>query len=125
VQDVRIRRCFRTSSAAKSWFARIRLWRLDEEYKNLHWEVKSNVTIKPSEYFRRQCYVSIEPSEPNLDRVIESIGSDNFIFCSDYPDMDCQPDIVKEVVDLEKTLSSKTVAKIVWDNPNRFYGLNR
>jgi uncharacterized protein len=100
------------------------LWRLDEEYKNLQWEVKTCIRMKPSEYFRRQCYVSIEPSEPNLDRVIESIGSDNFIFGSDYPHMDCQPDIVKEVIELEQTLSSKTVAKIVWDNPNRFYGLN-
>ncbi len=99
------------------------LWRLDEEYENLYWEVKHNVKIKPSEYFRRQCFISIEPSEPLLARVIEYIGSDNLIFGSDYPHMDHQPDVVKKLVGLEKDLSKETVKKILWDNPCRFYGL--
>ena len=99
------------------------LWRLDEEYENLYWEVKDNVKIKPSEYFRRQCFISIEPSEPLLARVIEFIGTDNFIFGSDYPHMDHQPDVVKKLVELEKDLSKETMKKILWDNPARFYGL--
>lgn len=97
------------------------LWRMDEEYKNLHWEVKNHVKIPPSEYFRRQCFVSIEPSEPYLAQIIEYIGDDNLIFGSDYPHMDHQPDIVKSVVELEAQLSPETVQKIVWDNPTRFY----
>jgi uncharacterized protein len=100
------------------------LWRLDEEYKNLYWEVKSNVIIKPSEYFLRQCYISIDSSEHCLHQVIASIGSDNLIFGSDYPHMDCQSDIVAKVLDFEGKLSRETVAKIVWDNPHRFYGLS-
>ena len=99
------------------------LWRLDEEYENLYWEVKDNVKIKPSEYFRRQCFISIEPSEPLLAETIEFIGTDNFIFGSDYPHMDHQPDVVKKLVELEKDLSKETVKKILWDNPARFYGL--
>lgn len=99
------------------------LWRLDEEYKNLYWEVKLNVTIKPSEYFLRQCYISIEPSEPNLDLIIKSIGTDNIIFGSDYPHMDSQSNIIKDIVSLEETISQETLRKILWDNPRKFYNL--
>ncbi|GBF81825.1 amidohydrolase family protein [Aphanothece sacrum] len=97
------------------------LWRLDEEYKTLQWEVDNNVKLIPSEYFRRQCYIAIEPSEPYLSQVIDYIGSDNLIFGSDYPHMDHKPDIVSQVVKLEKDLSKETVQKILWQNPARFY----
>ena len=99
------------------------LWRLDEEYEQLHWEVKDHVKMKPSEYFRRQCFVSIEPSEPYLKEIIQYIGSDNLIFGSDYPHMDHKPDIVEEMVALEEQLGQKIVRKILWDNPARFYGV--
>lgn len=100
------------------------LWRLDEEYEKLHWEVKDNVKIKPSEYFHRQCFVSIEPSEACLPEVVEYIGTDNLIFGSDYPHWDHSRDIVKSIMALEDSLSKATVQKIVWDNPCRFYGLD-
>jgi uncharacterized protein len=101
------------------------LWRLDEEYENLHWEdkIKDNVKMKPSDYFRRQCFIAIEPSEPLLAQVIEYIGTDNLIFGSDYPHMDHKPNIVEEMVKLEETLSKETVQKILWENPRRFYNL--
>ena len=99
------------------------LWRLDEEYETLYWEVKDNVRIRPSEYFRRQCYITIEPSEPYLSQIIEYIGSDNLIFGSDYPHMDHQPDGIKNLVELEEKLSPEIVKKITWDNPRHFYQL--
>ncbi len=99
------------------------LWRLDREYEDLRWEVADNVKMKPSEYFRRQCFIAIEPSEPYLAQLIESIGSDNLIFGSDYPHMDHKPDVVAEVVALQEQLPKETVHKILWDNPVRFYGL--
>lgn len=99
------------------------LWRLDEEYEQLQWEVAENVKMKPSEYFRRQCFISIEPDEPYLGDVIKYIGSDNLIFGSDYPHMDHNPDVVSEAVALEDRLGRETVRKILWDNPARFYGI--
>ncbi len=99
------------------------LWRLDREYEDLRWEVADNVKMKPSEYFHRQCFIAIEPSEPYLAQLIEFIGSDNLIFGSDYPHMDHKPDIVAEVVALQEQFPKDTVHKILWDNPVRFYGL--
>ena len=101
------------------------LWRLDEaEYKHLAWEVADNIKMKPSEYFRRQCFVSVEPSEPYLHQAIEYIGEDNLIFGSDYPHIDQDPDVVDDAVALEERLPRDTVQKILWDNPRRFYGLD-
>jgi len=99
------------------------LWRLDQEYKEVYWEVNHSVKMLPSQYFRRQCYIAVEPSEPYLCRIIEDIGSDNVIFGSDYPHMDHNPDGVKEVVELEQELSQETLQKLLWHNPTRFYGL--
>jgi predicted TIM-barrel fold metal-dependent hydrolase len=99
------------------------LWRLDEEYENLGWEVKDNVKMKPSEYFRRQCFISIEPSEPYLPQIIDYIGEDNLIFGSDYPHIDHKPEVIEEVIGLQDRLSKKIVQKLLWDNPIRFYGL--
>lgn len=99
------------------------LWRLDEEYENLHWEVEDKVKMKPSDYFRRQCFVAIDPGEPYLDQVVQFIGCDNLIFGSDYPHMDHKPDIVEKAVELQEKLSQKTVQKILWDNSARFYGI--
>jgi len=101
------------------------LWRLDDlEYKNLAWEVRHNLKMKPSEYFRRQCFIACEPDEPYIHDIIKYVGEDNLLFASDYPHMDHEPEIVGELVELEKRLPRKTIQKILWDNPVRFYGLS-
>ena len=99
------------------------LWRLDKEYEELYWEVKDNVKMKPSEYFRRQCFIEIEPSEPYISEIISYIGENNLIFGSDYPHLDHDPNCVKKAVALEEQLSPEIVRKILWDNPIRFYGI--
>ena len=99
------------------------LWRLDREYEDILWEVKDKVKRKPSEYFYRQCFIAVEPSETYLPKLLEELGEDNLIFGSDYPHMDHKPDVVDDMVALEGQLSQKVIQKILWDNPRRFYGL--
>jgi len=99
------------------------LWRLDEEYKQLAWEVADNVKMKPSEYFRRQCFVAIEPEEPYIEQIIQYIGLDNLLFGSDYPHVDHDLSMSEKAVALQERLSKKTVQKLLWDNPAGFYGL--
>jgi uncharacterized protein len=99
------------------------LFRLDKEYEELNWEVKENVKMKPSDYFRRQCFIEIEPSEPYISEIIDYIGEDNLIFGSDYPHLDRDPLAVDRTVALESQLSPKIVSKILWDNSLRFYGM--
>jgi len=100
------------------------LWRLDREYHDLEWEVRGNVTMKPSDYFRRQCFVSIEPTEPYLGPLIDFIGADNIIIGSDFPHMDHDPNVMKDAIALEATLSRSVVQKLLWDNPARLYSIS-
>ncbi|NEQ97074.1 MAG: amidohydrolase [Cyanothece sp. SIO2G6] len=99
------------------------LWRLDEEYENLYWEVKDDVKLKPTDYFRRQCFISVEPSEPYLPSIIGSIGVDNLIFGSDYPHMDHQLNAIEILLGIEPQLSRETLSKVIWDNSVCFYSL--
>ena len=40
--------------------------------------------LKPSEYFKRQCWISTE-HEKELPMIIDLIGDDNIVFSTDYP----------------------------------------
>lgn len=98
------------------------LWRLDEiEYKTNGLQVAANVKMKPSEYFRRQCYVSMEV-EPYLGGLVKYIGEDRILFASDYPHPDHDPDMAAQIVEIESLVSKPVLKKILFDNPRRFYG---
>lgn len=101
------------------------LHRLDTiEYANVSLEVADHVKRKPSEYFKRQCYIAIEPNEPYLPALIDIIGADNLLFGTDFPHLDHTNDIVGQALGLSSVLSEDVVRKILWNNPARFYGLN-
>jgi len=47
--------------------------------------------MRPSEYFRRHCFVAPFPEE-NVDRVVEAIGVEPIVFGSDFPHGEGLPD---------------------------------
>ncbi|HVG58330.1 MAG TPA: amidohydrolase family protein [Hyalangium sp.] len=100
------------------------LWRLDNSYKFMAGEVAEHVRLKPSEYFRRQCFVTIEPDEPGLPELIRLLGPDNLMFGTDYPHADHGGDIVDHVMSLRAVLSEQLIRKLLWENPARFYGIS-
>ncbi|MDC0713430.1 amidohydrolase family protein [Stigmatella sp. ncwal1] len=99
------------------------LWRMDATWQYMAGEVAENVRMKPSEYFRRQCFASIEPEEPGIAEVVRFLGTDNLLFGSDYPHADHGDNIVDHVMGLRTVLSEEAIHKLLWDNPARFYGL--
>lgn len=98
------------------------LWRLDERWENVAPEVADNVKMKPSEYFRRQCWISVESDEPYIGDLVKHIGEDRILFASDYPHPDHKPELTDEMVAFEKTLGKRVLTKILLDNPRAFYG---
>jgi predicted TIM-barrel fold metal-dependent hydrolase len=98
------------------------LWRLDQRWHNVAFEVEENVRMAPSDYFRRQCFVALEADEPYIADVIEYIGADRLLFASDYPHPDHEPDLTDEIVRLENRLSRETLTKILDENPRALYG---
>ncbi len=102
------------------------LWRLDEvEYGSLAAEVQGNVRMKPSDYFRRQCFVALEPDEPYLSEVLRFIGEDRLLLGSDFPHFDHDLDIVDKTMELGTRLPGGALEKLLWRNAERFYRADR
>ena len=62
------------------------LHRLDEHAEVFGFE-RAGLTMAPSDYFRRQCFVAVEELEPGLDVMLAAV-SRSVVFASDYPHAD-------------------------------------
>jgi uncharacterized protein len=104
-----------------SWLSWL-LWRLDEGYEREGDIFMRDLTLPPSEYFKRQCFISIEPDETPARHTIDDFGCDQLVFSTDYPHGDSRyPEAVESFLKLP--LSDTDKRKILWDNCARFYGL--
>jgi predicted TIM-barrel fold metal-dependent hydrolase len=103
------------------------LFRLEEEcekFSRIHPEIAQNVRLRPVEYWRRQCYASVEVSEWTLPGVITTIGDDNLVLSSDFPHFDSEfPEAGRHFLELAG-VSRESKRKILWDNCARLYNLD-
>ena len=83
---------------------------MDEHYEVLPFQVPW-LKMKPSDYFRRQCFISFEADETRLGQVIESIGADHVVFASDYPHWDATFPGVTDMILNRKDLGRRNPAK--------------
>jgi predicted TIM-barrel fold metal-dependent hydrolase len=96
------------------------LWRLDEGWEREGDIWAKDLTMAPSEYFKRQVFVSVEPDEAGVKYVIDYIGTDRLVFSTDYPHGDSKyPHAVESFLELK--LSDQDKRKILWDNCAEFY----
>jgi predicted TIM-barrel fold metal-dependent hydrolase len=101
------------------------LHRLDDQWKKYGGGEAVKLSAKPSEYFRRQCFIGTDVDEELLRVVIDEIGDDNIVMSVDYPHADGPfPNGTKTFLALPHvSLDSKR--KIMWDNCLRLYGFSR
>lgn len=97
------------------------LSRLDTEYDRFSGELRGRVHLKPSEYFRRQCWISIDIDEPCLTQLCQNPGTDRLVFGTDYPHVDHQLDSLQRLYGL---MDSTSVSQILSDNPSRLFRLS-
>src|SRR5215831_16665416 len=98
------------------------LWRMDEHWEWLGDVYAKELTMAPSEYFKRQCFVSVECDEEPVKHVIDAIGDDRIVFSTDFPHSDSKfPQAVESFLQLPISEASKK--KILWDNCAAYYGL--
>jgi predicted TIM-barrel fold metal-dependent hydrolase len=64
--------------------------RLDEHYEWTGWYEGGDLKVKPSEYFRRQCFLGVEAEEATAVHYLDWFGDDNLVFSTDYPHGDSQ-----------------------------------
>ena len=99
------------------------LWRLDEGWEREGDIWARDLTRKPSDYFKKQCFVSVEPDEDGVKYVIDYIGTDRLVFSTDYPHGDSKfPRAVESFLQLDITEDNKR--KILWDNCAEFYRMS-
>ena len=101
------------------------LWRLAEHMEPGSyggWVEHPGLTLEAMEYFKRQCYISVECDETFAKQAIEVLGDDNIVFSTDYPHRDSKyPHAVENF--LELPLTEETKRKLLWDNCARLYSL--
>jgi predicted TIM-barrel fold metal-dependent hydrolase len=96
--------------------------RLDEHHEWVGWYESRDLTKKPSEYFRTNCFVSVEADEETVVHYLDWFGDDNLVFSTDYPHGDSQyPHAVETFRKLP--LSEESQRKITGDNWSRLYDI--
>jgi len=98
------------------------LWRTDEGFEREGDIFMKDLKELPSEYFKRQVIVSVEPDEIPARHLISELGSDQMVFSTDYPHGDSKYPIAVECF-LELPISDEDKRKILWDNCARFYSV--
>ncbi|HEV8711628.1 MAG TPA: amidohydrolase family protein [Candidatus Binatia bacterium] len=81
----------------------------------------TELSTRPSEIFRRQCFISFEPVEKSLSLLADYLGSDNILWATDYPHLDGfigAPQMIKAM-----GLPPQTLANVLAGGAKRYYGL--
>jgi len=82
----------------------------------------TGLKTRPSDIFRRQCFISFEPVEGSLKHLAEYVGSDNILWATDYPHADGFPDAPKMIKRMGLPLG--TLANILAGGAKRYYNLH-
>lgn len=99
------------------------LYRLDDQWEKFGAGETVELREKPSAYFSRQCFISIDPDEHLAADMLKRLGDDNVVFSTDYPHPDSAfPHAVEDMLALEG-ISPGSKRKILWDNCARLYSL--
>jgi predicted TIM-barrel fold metal-dependent hydrolase len=101
------------------------LERLDHHFEVFRWDVPW-LHMKPSEYFRRQCYISFDPDESTLAFTAQHplVGAERIIWASDYPHPDAKfPGVVAELEESTEALTAAQRARIFGKNARALYHL--
>jgi predicted TIM-barrel fold metal-dependent hydrolase len=98
------------------------LWRLDDQWEKFGPGSERQLSMAPSDYFRRQCYIALDVDEEPAVHVVNEMGADYFVVSSDYPHSDgAFPEAMAQFLGLP--LDDTQRRKILWDNCARLYGI--
>jgi uncharacterized protein len=98
------------------------LQRMDEQVQAFPLEQRW-LSMLPSEYFARQCWVSFEPDEWNLAACAKRLGADRIVWASDYPHPEYHEGVVDELREGLAPLSPAERARVLGVNAVEAYSL--
>jgi len=100
------------------------LWwleRMDHTFEQFHFTTR--MKLRPTEYFKRQCWISMDPDETLALPAIRELGADHFVWASDYPHSEGHSDPVKSIKETVSSLPTEDQARVLGDNTIRLYHL--
>jgi predicted TIM-barrel fold metal-dependent hydrolase len=103
------------------------LERMDDHFDNSRdkdFGAAKLLQMPPSEYFRRQCYVSSDADESMLEHVIALLGDDRIVFSTDYPHPDSMYPVAVDSFLALPGVSDASKRRILWDNALDLYGMS-
>jgi predicted TIM-barrel fold metal-dependent hydrolase len=101
------------------------LERLDHHAKKFSWDVPW-LKMLPSEYFRRQCWISFDPDEAMLAMTAQSplVGAERIIWASDYPHPDAKfPGVTEELAEALESLGHEEKRQITSESALALYNI--
>jgi predicted TIM-barrel fold metal-dependent hydrolase len=98
------------------WF----MYRLDEHFEWTGWYEAPELTMKPSDYFRRNCWISVESDEDTVTHFIDTFGHDKLVTSTDYPHGDSKVPHAIEAFD-KLPMSDEAKAATVSTNWSELY----
>jgi len=78
---------------------------------------------KPSEYFRRQVWISADPDEHTIPALLDLYGADRFFWASDYPHPDHTGDYLLELEHMVDAMPAGARPRILGDNARAAFGI--
>jgi predicted TIM-barrel fold metal-dependent hydrolase len=100
------------------WMAGL-LDRMDRHYDDKG--IDTGLSTRPSDIFRRQCFISFEPVERTLPLLVDYIGRTNILWATDYPHADGFPGAPRMIKELG--LTREALADVLAGGAKRLYGL--
>jgi predicted TIM-barrel fold metal-dependent hydrolase len=97
--------------------------RMDHKYEKTTAGREVALKMKPSAYFARQCVISADPDETMTDLMVERFGDDKLVWASDYPHIDADLGVLRELEATLARLPEASRRKVLGENCLRFYGL--
>jgi predicted TIM-barrel fold metal-dependent hydrolase len=102
------------------------LERLDHHAKEFFWDVPW-LKMRPSDYFRRQCWISFDPDESALAFTANSplVGAERIVWASDYPHPDAKfPGMTAELARAMEPLGDEQRLQIAGGSAHALYRLD-
>jgi predicted TIM-barrel fold metal-dependent hydrolase len=98
------------------------LQRLDEHWEWVGRYEAPELRMRPSEYFRRNCFLSVEADETTVKYYLDAFGDENLVFSTDYPHADSKyPRSIEAFRALP--IPPDAQRRVLWGNCRRLYGL--
>jgi predicted TIM-barrel fold metal-dependent hydrolase len=97
--------------------------RLDGVYEATFLGNRTKLKHKPSDYFRRQCFISCDPDERTVPALMQLYGADRFFWASDYPHPDHTGGYLQALEHMAASLAPASRAALLGQNVRTAFGI--